>query len=505
MLSVGIRTAPVWATHDRDNSAVTSKPSPQASPSTDFASLPLPPAVLQNLAALGYDAMTPIQAASLPAALGGHDLIAQARTGSGKTAAFALALLQNLNPRRFAVQGLVLCPTRELAEQVTTEIRRLARAEDHIKVLTLCGGATMRPQLASLEHGAHVVVGTPGRLMDHLERGSLKLDALNTLVLDEADRMLDMGFFDDIVVVARQCPPQRQTLLFSATYPPGIVKLSQQFMRQPQQITLTETHAPGVIRQRFFEVRDDERLHAVSLLLNHHRPVSTLAFCNTKQQCRDLVAVLRAQGFAALELHGDLDQRDRDQVLVRFANRSCSVLVATDIAARGLDIAGLEAVINVDVTPEPAVHTHRIGRTGRITSGGNTSGGTTSGGNTEGWAFSLASMEEMGRVGQIEHALGFSAEWHPLSTLVPSSKEPLRPPMRTLQIMGGRKEKIRAGDVLGALTKDLGFNAADVGKISVNEFSTYVAVGAAVAEQVLRKLSAGKVKGRSVRLRLLDD
>jgi ATP-dependent RNA helicase DbpA len=434
--------------------------------------------------------MTPIQAASLPLALAGHDLIAQAKTGSGKTAAFALALLANLNVRRFAVQSLVLCPTRELAEQVTQEVRRLARAEDHIKVLTLCGGSVMRTQLASLEHGAHIVVGTPGRIMDHLERGSLKLDALNTLVLDEADRMLDMGFFDDIATVAKQCPKQRQTLLFSATYPEGIAKLSAAFMREPKEVKLTQQHAATKIRQRFYEVRDDERLHAVSLLLNHHRPVSTLAFCNTKQQCRDLVQVLRAQGFAALELHGDLDQRDRDQVMVRFANRSCSVLVATDIAARGLDISQLEAVINVDIAADTDTHTHRIGRTGRA--------------DEEGWAFSLASMDEMGRVGNIEKAMGFTTEWHPLAELKNASAEPLKPPMQTIQILGGRKEKIRPGDVLGALTKDLGFAGAQIGKINVNEFSTYVAVESGIAQQVVRKLSTAKVKGRSVKLRLLE-
>jgi ATP-independent RNA helicase DbpA len=463
---------------------------PAAEKTNDFASLPLPPATLANLQRLGYTRMTSIQAASLPLALAGKDLIAQAKTGSGKTAAFALALLANLNPRRFAVQSLVLCPTRELADQVTQELRRLARAEDHVKVLTLCGGSTMRPQLASLAHGAHVVVGTPGRIMDHLERGSLKLDALNTLVLDEADRMLDMGFYDDIATVARQCPKERQTLLFSATYPEGIAKLAAAFLRDPQTVTLAEQPSATQIRQVFFEVREDERLHVVSLLLDHYRPVSTLAFCNTKQQCRKLVDVLKAQGFAALELHGDLDQRDRDQVLVRFANRSCSVLVATDIAARGLDIAGLEAVINVDVTPEPATHTHRIGRTGRV--------------DAEGWAFSLASLDEMGRVGQIEHVLGFKSEWQPLASLTPAGGEPLRPPMATIQILGGRKEKIRPGDVLGALTKDLGYAAAQIGKINVNEFSTYVAVERGVAAQVLRKLSAAKVKGRAVKARALE-
>ena len=463
---------------------------PDAQSPSSFASLPLPPATLENLQRLGYDSMTPIQAASLPLALAGHDLIAQAKTGSGKTAAFALALLANLNPRRFAVQSLVLCPTRELADQVTQEVRRLARAEDHIKVLTLCGGATMRPQLASLEHGAHIVIGTPGRIMDHLERGSLNLEALNTLVLDEADRMLDMGFYDDIATVAKQCPAQRQTLLFSATYPEGITKLSAAFMRQPKEVKLTEVPAATQIRQVFFEVSEDQRLHAVSLLLNHHRPVSTLAFCNTKVQCRDLVQVLRAQGFAALELHGDLDQRDRDQVLVRFANRPLSVLVATDIAARGLDIAQLEAVINVDISPDAATHTHRVGRTGRA--------------DAEGWAFSLASMDEMGAVGRIEQAGGFESKWQPLDSLTPTGKGPLLPPMQTLQIVGGRKEKIRPGDVLGALTKDLGFEGAQIGKINVNEFSTYVAVQRDVADNALRKLSAGKVKGRSVKVRLLE-
>ncbi|HET7836192.1 MAG TPA: ATP-dependent RNA helicase DbpA [Variovorax sp.] len=460
-------------------------------PATDFATLPLSPQALANLTQLGYLQMTPIQAASLPVALLGKDLIAQAKTGSGKTAAFALALLANLNPRRFAVQAMVLCPTRELADQVTTEIRRLARAEENIKVVTLCGGVALRGQLASLEHGAHIVVGTPGRIMDHLDRGSLNLEALNTLVLDEADRMLDMGFFEDIVKVARLCPKERQTLLFSATYPEGIQKLAAQFMKSPQQITVQAQHEEGKIVQRWYQVKNTERLHAVSLLLNHFRPQSSLAFCNTKQQCRDLVQVLQAQGFSALALFGELEQRERDQVLVQFANRSCSVLVATDVAARGLDIADLEAVINVDVTPDSEVHIHRIGRTGR--------------GEAQGLALNLASMDEMGSVGKIEQLQGRESEWHPLAELTADAAGPLQPPMATLQIVGGRKEKIRAGDVLGALTGEAGFTRDQVGKINVNEFSTYVAVDRRIAREAAHKLSTGRVKGKTVKVRLLDD
>ena len=460
-----------------------------SSPS-DFASLSLPPHVLANLTQLGYLSMTPIQSASLPPALLGKDIIAQAKTGSGKTAAFALALLANLNVRHFAVQAMVLCPTRELADQVTTEIRRLARAEENIKVVTLCGGVALRGQIASLEHGAHIVVGTPGRIMDHLDRGNLDLAALNTLVLDEADRMLDMGFFDDIAKVARQCPPTRQTLLFSATYPDGIAKLSQQFMKNPQQITVQVQHEEGKIRQRWYEVKNSERLHAVSMLLDHYRPPSTLAFCNTKQQCRDLVGVLQAQGFSAMALFGELEQRERDQVLVQFANRSCSVLVATDVAARGLDIAQLEAVINVDVTPDSEVHIHRIGRTGR--------------GDAEGLVLNLASMDEMGYVGKIEVLQGRESEWHPLSELTPGEGGKLQPPMATLQIVGGRKEKIRAGDVLGALTGDCGYTREQVGKINVNEFSTYVAVDRRIAQDAVHKLANGRVKGKVVKVRLLE-
>ena len=460
-------------------------------PTLGFDALPLRAATQSNLTQLGYTQLTPIQAASLHITLAGRDVIAQASTGSGKTAAFGVPLVEKLDPAVSDAQALVLCPTRELAEQVTQEIRRLARAVGNVKVVTLCGGVALRGQTQSLEHGAHVVVGTPGRILDHLERGSLQLQAVKTLVLDEADRMLDMGFFDDIAKLVRQCPKDRQTLLFSATYPDGIAKLAAQFMREPQNVKVQAQHDASKIRQIFYQVNESERLHAVSLILNHFRPVSTLVFCNTKQQCKDLINVLQAQGFSALALYGELEQRERDQVLVQFANRSCSVLVATDVAARGLDVHNLEAVINVDVTPDSEIHIHRIGRTGR--------------GDAEGLALTLASMDEMGNVGKIEQLQGHESVWAPLASLIPAAGGKLQPPMATLQIAGGRKEKIRAGDVLGALTGDAGFAKEQVGKISVNEFSTYVAVERGIAHEALRRLNAGRVKGKSVKVRLLEE
>ncbi|WP_423455999.1 ATP-dependent RNA helicase DbpA [Ottowia sp. VDI28] len=463
---------------------------PSDSPSS-FDTLPISPAARENLRRLGYLEMTAIQAVSLPAALQGRDVIAQAKTGSGKTAAFALALLAKLDARSFAVQALVLCPTRELADQVTTEIRRLARAEDNVKVVTLAGGVPLRGQTTSLERGAHVVVGTPGRVIDHIDRGHLNLDALKALVLDEADRMLDMGFVDDMTKVARQCPAERQTLLFSATYPEGIAKLAAQFMRDPITVKVEAQHSSEQIEQRWYEVHEDQRLPAVARLLEHFRPVSTLAFCNTKARCRALAELLQAQGYSALALHGDLEQRERDQVLIRFANGSCSVLVATDVAARGLDVAGLAAVINVDISPDPQAHVHRIGRTGRA-------------GQT-GLALSLSTLDEMGSVGRIEQLQGKPSVWHELTELTPTAGGRLLPAMATIHIQAGRKEKIRPGDVLGALTADLGYTREQIGKIDINEFATYVAVERSIAHEAAARLGNGRIKGRTVKARLLKD
>ena len=458
-------------------------------PSSAFSTLPLSPATLANLEALGYLEMTPIQAQSLPVMLKGMDLIAQAKTGSGKTAAFGIALLEPLNPRFFGCQALVLCPTRELADQVAKELRRLARAADNIKILTLCGGVSIGPQIGSLEHGAHVIVGTPGRIQEHLKKGTLKLDGLNTLILDEADRMLDMGFYDAIAEIIQQTPSRRQTLLFSATYPSGIKQLSATFMRDPQQVKAESLHDDAQIEQRFYEIDPDNRMDAVVRVLASFRPESCVAFCFTKQQCQELVEQLSAKGISAMALNGDLEQRDRDQVLAMFANRSLSVLVATDVAARGLDIDALDMVINVELARDSEIHIHRVGRTGRA---GN-----------KGIAISLVAPAEAHRARAIEERQKAPLNWQSLDELKAQPGEPLQPPMATLCIGAGRKDKLRPGDILGALTGDAGIPGSQVGKIAIFDFQAFVAVERSVVKQALNRLNAGKIKGRSLKIRAL--
>jgi len=455
-----------------------------------FGSLALPPAQLANLENLGYLEMTPIQAAALPLALAGADVIGQAKTGSGKTAAFGLPLLHRLNPRDFGAQALVLCPTRELAAQVASEIRRLARYRDNIKVVTLCGGQPIGPQLASLAHGAHVVVGTPGRVKDHLLKGSLVLERISTLVLDEADRMLEMGFYEDIAAIMAATPAQRQTLLFSATFPPDIQSLSSRFQRDAQRISVESLHDELQIAQRFFICDPQSMPESLARLLAHFKPSTAVVFCNTKQSVREVCAHLQASGIHALALHGDMEQRDRDQVLVQFRHLSCSVLVATDVAARGLDIDDLPAVINFELPRNPEVYVHRIGRTGRA-------------GNA-GLALSLLADAQRYKLQVIADYLGRELEFEAIEQL-PAVQGPLPvPPFVTLCIAGGRKEKVRPADVLGALTGDAGIDGAAVGKITVTEYASYVAVARAVADKALGRLLNGKIKGRKFRVRKLQ-
>lgn len=455
---------------------------------SNFSTLPLSPAMLATLDSLDYKEMTQIQAESLPLILRGEDIIAQAKTGSGKTAAFGIGLLEKLNVRFFGVQALVLCPTRELADQVAKELRRLARLTHNVKILTLCGGVAIGPQIASLERGAHIVVGTPGRIVDHIRKGTLQLGSINQLVLDEADRMLDMGFADDIETVLSACNENRQTLLFSATYPDNIKKISARCQKNPQMIVVETIHDQQQIEQHFYELREsDETYPAVLTLLAHFHPASSIAFCNTKQGCDDLLNYLRDQGVSALALHGDMEQKERDQVLVRFANKSCPVLIATDVAARGIDIKALDAVINVDLARDSEVHVHRIGRTGRA--------------GESGLALNLVVQKEVHKINRLEDYMGQSINLEPLPQANKNSLP--SPTMVTLNIDGGKKDKLRPGDIIGALTKDAGLPFEKIGKIDMFDYAAYVAVDNSIARAALKQLSDGKLKGRKFRARVL--
>jgi ATP-independent RNA helicase DbpA len=459
--------------------------------SSSFSTLALRSELQANLSSLKFTEMTPVQAESLPFILKGHDVIAQAKTGSGKTAAFGLGVLQKLDVKRFRIQSLVLCPTRELADQVAKDLRKLARTIHNIKILTLCGGMPFGPQIGSLEHGAHIIVGTPGRIEEHVRKGTLKLDDVNMLVLDEADRMLDMGFQDVLDDILAEVPKQRQTLLFSATYPEQIESIAKRVMTDPKMVEVKEEHDHSSIEQLFFHVSDhDDRLKALHLVLSRYQPPSTIVFCNTKRETDDVADYLYDQGFSAVALHGDMEQRQRDETLVCFANRSASVLVATDVAARGLDIDQLDAVVNFHIAIDPEVHTHRIGRTGRA--------------GAKGQAFSFFSNKEGNKILRMDLDSDPIAEPNERPADSFLKETPIEAPMATLQIDGGKKQKVRPGDILGALTGgDRAIDGKDVGKINVFDQNAYIAVKRSVASQALKIIERGKLKGRNFRVRLI--
>lgn len=452
-----------------------------------FSNLGLRDALFKNLASLGYESMTPIQIQSLPTLLKGIDVIAQAKTGSGKTAAFGLALLNPLKVSFFAAQALVLCPTRELAEQVSQTIRRLARLMPNVKVLNLSGGIPFTPQVDSLRHGAHIIVGTPGRVLKHLEKESLCLKKLNTLVLDEADRMLDMGFSEDINAIISHLPTTRQTLLFSATFPTEIEQLACKLMQNPQKIII-EDNTELAIDQRFYEVdRNSEKFPLLKSLLLHHKPSSTLVFCNTKEQTIQVTQQLSQAGFSAITLNGDMEQIDRDIAMIRFINKSCSILVATDVAARGLDIQELPMVVNFDLAFELDVHIHRIGRTGRA--------------GHKGLACTLTTPSDGQRICVIEDYFKKPITWEKASLLDNADSAVFLPEMVTLCLSAGRKDKIRPGDILGSLTKEAGVSASNIDKITITTLHSYVAIRKQEIDKAYQHFKNGKLKGRKVLVR----
>ncbi|TDK23821.1 ATP-dependent RNA helicase DbpA [Luteimonas aestuarii] len=459
------------------------------SESTPFTALPLPPALLQGIDALGYAAMTPVQAQALPAILDGRDLIAQAPTGSGKTAAFGLGLLARLDPARIQTQALVLCPTRELADQVGKQLRKLAVGIPNLKVSILCGGIPLGPQLASLTHDPHVVVGTPGRLQELVAKKALHLRGVRTLVLDEADRMLDMGFEEAIRDLVKRLPKDRQSLLFSATFPEAIRALGNAMLRDAREVSIEGGAQPATIEQRFFEVEPARRVQALAALLLQFMPASAVVFCNTRAEVAEVAGSLEHYGFSALALHGDMDQRDRDEVLVRFANRSCSVLVASDVAARGLDVEDIGAVVNYELPHDADIYQHRIGRTGRA--------------GRDGLALSLCAPRERPRADLVAERIGQSLRWERVQPLAGKPGNVPAAAMATLRIDAGRTDKLRPGDIVGALTGDAGLHKDAIGKIDVFATRSYVAIARAQAGKALTRLREGKIKGRKFRVNRL--
>ena len=476
-------------------------PTPSALPRAGgFADLLPGSPALAVLAELGFDAPTKIQEGSIPALLAGSDLVGQSQTGSGKTAAFALPLLERVNLSERALQGLVLCPTRELSAQVARELRKLGRGRPGLSVVVLSGGESVRDQTRALEKGVHLAVGTPGRVIDHLQRRTLRVHRVGAVVLDEADRMLDMGFQADIEQILKALPAPRQTVFFSATFPSSIRELSAKYQREPRWVTVSEDlqKAPD-IRELVVDGSEHDKVAALHAALALHAHESALVFANQKLTVAKLEATLRASGSSVASLHGDLEQRDRDRVLAKFRNGSVRVLVATDVAARGIDLDSLDLVINFDLPSQPEIYVHRIGRTGRA--------------GKAGLAVSLRTPGDRPKVMAIEAYTGRRLELvtraeppTPASAARASkASAPLHAKMDTLRLSGGRKDKLRPGDILGALTGEAGALSGDqIGKIEIHDRFSFVALDRSVSEKALASLRAGRIKGRRFRVERVE-
>ena len=446
-----------------------------------FSSLPLSKACIDNLNTLEFLQMTLIQQQSLPHILNVQDVIAQAKTGSGKTVAFGIGLIHKLQVEKYAVQSLVLVPTRELANQIAQELRKLARFIPNVKVLTLTGGMPYKPQVNSLYHGAHIIIGTPGRVLKHLEQNNLCLKKVNTLVLDEADRMLDMGFSEDIHTIISHVPKNRQTLLFSATFPENIIQLSQEILVNPIEVSTVNEEEQNKITQHFYTIEESNKTVMLSTLFSHFQAQSVVLFCNRKTTCETLADDLEDLDFEVLVLHSDLEQKERDETLTLFANKSYPILIATDVAARGLHIDDVDVVINYDIAKDAQVHTHRIGRSARA--------------GKSGVALTLVTNDQQEDFEEINTLYD-----EPYDLEVIDFDEDfeycLDAAYRTLYINGGKKHKIRAGDILGMLIQSVGLQKEHIGKIDIFPFYSYVAIDKKVYEKTFEALQSCKIKGK---------
>lgn len=449
-----------------------------------FSLLPISPKMLKLIEDMGYTEMTPIQAASIPVLLEGQDLVGQSQTGSGKSAAFIIPILEKINVAEKYPQALILCPTRELCDQVLRECRKFAKATPGLIVAPLVGGQPMYSQTNLLHHGAQLLVGTPGRTLDHFAKRNIYTQYLTTLVLDEADRMLEEGFAEEMDAILGELPKERQTIFFSATYPEEIASLSARHQKNAKRVKIESTDKNKLqIEQYVYGSENAEKTETLFKILKTHRSLCTIIFCRTKQTVKDLGEQLYEMGISSGVLHGDLEQHERDLAIARFRNGSLRVLVATDVAARGLDIDTLELVVNVDLPPTSEVYIHRIGRTGRA--------------GRKGTAVSIATAYEAGYVSEIEELTGVKMIRQHLNESGGLSEELKKPEMRTLVISGGKKDKLRPGDILGALTgPPRPLVREQIGKIDTFDRHSFVAVKHDVAKEALDKVRNHKVKGR---------
>ncbi len=457
-----------------------------------FDSLDLDQRLKENLQTLNFVEMTPIQEQALPIILKGEDLIAQAKTGSGKTVAFGLGVINSLDIKNTRTQSLILCPTRELSEQVATELRTLCRSIPHIKILTLTGGKSEYHQEKSLAHGAHIIVGTPGRIRKLLMRKILQLSHVKSFVLDEADRMLDMGFEEDLKTITNYVPEERQSLLFSATFPDNIRDLAHHvLLPSASEVKIEEEKVESSIEELFFQVESHkDKLNCLLHILSQYQPERFIVFCKTKRIADDTANALEDKGLEVESIHGDLEQRDRDLALTMFSNKSLSGLIATDVAARGIDIKSLEMVVNFDLTPDPEVYVHRIGRTGRA--------------GEKGLAVSIVVIQEAESIQKIEEYKDCIFNVQKFEKTESAHDYVQKPKMATLYISGGKRDKLRPGDIVGAIVGEAKIGFEEIGDINIGTISSYVAVNRSVAQLVSKSLQRGKIKNRKFKVGIID-
>lgn len=447
-----------------------------------FEQLKLNAALLKSLDALNYTSPTPIQEQSIPLLLQGHDVAGQAETGSGKTAAFGLPLLQSINPGLQQVQALVVVPTRELAVQVRQELKQYARFIPNLKITAFYGGHSFRLEEDSLAHPPQVLVGTPGRLTDHLSRRTLDLSNVAQVVLDEADKLLEMGFEEELDELLRALPRKRQTILFSATMEEDVKELIANSLQDPKFVQASAAAVPDRIVYYGLKVQDAQKPQALVQLLQSIDPAGTVVFVNARLTTVEVAQHLQEHGFQARALHGKLEQSDRDKTMTLFRNGTASILVATDLAARGLDMEVVQQIIHFELPQHQDAYQHRSGRTGRA--------------GKSGTVYTLLNSRETQKLEQWPDVQ--VNEWLDLNELAAAdTPAPVEAPaLTTLHISGGRKDKLSPRDIVGALIAEVGLKAAEIGKIEIQDRHSFVAIPEEAASAAVRILSAARIKGK---------